>query len=404
VTTTAAPPAAQVTTGELAAEVAGYLALVQAQAAARAQVTQTVVGIVQGYLNVFDGWYDSDAITDLTKQILKQVQPAQTRVARLTDSYVARLVSKQRGKTERAAGAVDITRLRRQLPQDLIEKLARDEIDVPSITLGDTFDGPGDDIDAELADLLSLVDTPAEWKDPADAYGRIADQYRHDQIVNGATHEQALAKAQRRAEQVVDTDMSLVVREQEVRTARKLGVKTYRRVLHPELAESGLSCGLCIVAADRVYSVEKFKRELHAHCHCEMVPIDGDNDPGLKLNQADLDSLYRAAGRATGQDEPVTGGGKKQLGALKRVRVGITEHGELGPILVNQSGEFRTLKDFAKTQSVSPKIRAAAQIPALVKSLASLQARKADGENVPDSAISYHKQAIARLRKAAGDN
>jgi hypothetical protein len=378
--------------------------LVQAQAAARAQVTGTVVNIVKGYLDVFDGWYDSDAITDLTKQILRQVQPAQKRVARLTDSYVTRMVSKQRGKTERAAGAIDVTQLRRQVPQALIEKLARGEIDVPELTIGDTVDGPGDDIDKELEDLLSLVDTPAEWKDPADAYGRIADQYRYDQITNLATHEQALAKAQRRAEQVVDTDFSLVVREQEAFTARKLGVKLYRRVLHPELAESGLSCGLCIVASDRVYSVAKFKREIHTHCHCEMIPIDGDNDPGLKLNQADLDSLYNAAGRAAGKDEPVTGGGKKQLGALKRVRVGITQHGELGPILVNQSGEYRTLKDFAKTQSTSPKIRAAAQIPAMVKSLASLEARKADGEagNI-DQKITYHKEAIARLRKAAGE-
>lgn len=397
-TATTTAPDAGVTAGELAT----YLALVQAQAAAREQVTETVVGIVSGYLDLFDGWYDTDAITDLASRILKQVQPAQTRVARLTDSYVARMVSKQRGKTARAVGAVDITQLRRQVPQELIEKLARDEVDVPSLTIGDTFDGPGVDIDKELEDLLSLVDTPPEWKDPADAYGRIADQYRHAQIVNGATDEQALAVAKRRAGQVIDTDISLVVREQEAHTAKKLGVKLYRRVLHPELAKSGLSCGLCIVAADRVYSVDRFKREIHLNCNCEMVPIDGDNDPGLKLNQADLDSLYAAAGRAVGAEGPVTGGGKKQLGALKRVRVGITEHGELGPILVNQSGEYRTLKDFAKTQSTSPAIRAAAQIPALEKSLASLEARKAAGEKVSASALSYHKQAIARLKKIAG--
>lgn len=399
-TVTAAPPAEQLTV----AEVTAYLALVQAQAAARAQVTETVVNIVQGYLSVFDGWYDSDAISDLTKQILKQVQPAQTRVARLTDSYVTRLVSKQRGKTERAAGSINIAQLRREIPQELLEKLARDEVDVPVLNLGDTVDGPGDDIDAELADLLSLVDTPKEWKDPADAYGRIADVYRWEQISNDATHEQALTKAQRRAEQVVDTDMSLVVREQEAHTAKKLKVQLYRRVLHPELATSGLSCGLCIVASDRVYSVAKFKREIHTHCHCEMIPIDSGKDPALQLNQADLDSLYRAAGKAVGSEQQVTGGGKKQLGALKRVRVGITQHGELGPILVNQSGEYRTLKDFAKTQSVSPKIRAAAQLPALIKSLASLESRKSAGETVPASAISWHKQAIARLRKAAGDN
>lgn len=392
------------TAGQLSAtQIAAYLALVQAQAAARAQITETVVGIVQGYLDVFDGWYDSDAITDLTERILKQVQPAQTRVARLTDSYVARLVSKQRGRTERAAGAIDITQLRRELPQQLIEKLARDEVTVPVLEIGDTFDGPNDDIDAELQDLLALVDTPADWKDPADAYGRIADQYRWDQITGGATHEQALAKAQVRAEQIIDTDISLVVRQQEVTTAKKLGVQLYRRVLHPELAESGLSCGLCIVAADRVYSVAKFKREIHAHCHCEMIPIEDGSDPGLQLNQADLDSLYAAAGKATGSEEPVTGGGRRQKGALKRIRVAVTEHGELGPILINRSGQYRTLSDFAKTQSTSAKIRAAAQLPALIESLARWEAKKADGESDVNSKIAWHKEAIARLRKLAGD-
>lgn len=401
-TVTATPPA-QLS----AADITAYLALVQAQAAARAAVTQTVVGIVQGYLELFDGWYDTTEITHLTQDILRQVQPAQTRVARLTDSYVARLVSKQRGRSERPAGAVDITRLRRELPRELIEKLARDEVPVPLVEIGDTVDGPGDDIDKELEDLLSLVDTPAGWKDPADAYGRIADQYRWEQIANGASHEQALAKARVRAEQVVDTDMSLAVRDQEVHTAKKLGVQLYRRVLHPELAKSGLSCGLCIVAADRVYSVSKFKREIHLNCHCEMIPIEDGKDPARKLNQDDLDSLYAAAGRAVAkpgeEPEPVTGGGKRQLGALKRVRVAVTEHGELGPILINQSGEYRTLADFAKTQSVSSKIRAEAMLPSLVKSLAEWESKKSAGETGTESKIKWHRETIARLRKLAGD-
>lgn len=715
-TTTAAPPSS----GLSAAEVTAYLALVQAQSAARQQLTDAAVAAVVNSLEVFTDWWDSDAITDLTRDILRQVQPAQRRAARLTDSYVARLVSKHRGRTERGGAAVDITRLRRQLPQELIERLARDEVTVPVVEIGDTVDGPNASIDDELEDLLALVDTPAEWRDPADAYGRIADQYRWETIANGASDEEALAKAKIRAEQVVDTDISLAVREQEAATAKRLGVQLYRRVLHPELAESGLSCGLCIVASDRVYSVAKFKREIHAHCvpagtrvaaqgvlavtrrkysgqlvvlftasgqevtvtpnhpvltsqgwipaglvgvgddvvrhlvghgvvgrgpeegdgpplieevwgaasvqsalhlrsvplsaedfhgdgadgevdvvapgrdlprmgdvsfgqpcgeaglvcrhgrgpqlasqsllddlllggwlapqcgvgggdeflpvrerrslvpmeagvgaaaaldpgflqdpgdrtaadtepvgqgefgraapvggddlvcgevveappprfdpavpygtedgvlayaelggklldrlagsvaldrvvekrlvdgthevfnlhtaegwysadsyivsncHCEMVPIEDGKDPALVLNQSDLDSLYAAAGKAVGSEEPVTGGGKRQLGALKRVRVGITEHGELGPILINQSGQYRTLADFAKTQSQSPKIRAEAQLPALVESLARWEAKRDAGETGHESKIRWHREQIARLRRIAG--
>jgi hypothetical protein len=422
--TTSTPPAATLTAAELAA----YLALVQAQAAARQQLTQAAVDAVIALIEQFGDWWDSDAITVLTRQILRQVQPAQRRAARLTDSYVARVVSKQRGRAARPAGAVDVTKLRRKLPQELIEKLARDEVDVPVVELGDTFDGPGDDIDAELEDLLSLVDTPPEWREPADAYGRIADQYRWDIISKGKTEDEALEHAKVRAEQVVDTDIALAVRAQEVKTAKKLGVKLYRRVLHPELAESGLSCGLCIVAADRVYSVGKFARELHLHCHCEMIPIDGDNDPGLQLNADDLESLYQAAGRAVGKDEGEreTGGGAKQLGALKRVRVAVTEHGELGPILVkvgttsdgklrtegvdtarvgkNRTGElgFRSVKDFAKTQSTSPKIRAEQQLPAMIESLARLEARKASGDDTAVKPIAFHRRRIAELRRIAG--
>jgi hypothetical protein len=423
--TVTAQPTATAAAGVSAAELTAYLALVQAQAAARQQLTQAAVDAVIGLIEQFSGWWDSDAITDLTRDILKQVQPAQTRAARLTDSYVARAVSRSRGRTARPVGAVDITKLRRELPQDLIDIIARDDFEVPYVEIGDTFDGPNDQVEDELDDILSLVDTPPGFREPADVYGRIADQYRWEQIANGADPEKALAKAKLRAEQAVDTDVSLAVREQETHTAKRLGIKLYRRVLHPELAKSGLSCGLCIVAADRVYGVDKFKREIHLNCNCEMLPIENGKDPGISLNADDLESLYKAAGAAVGTDRE-TGGGAKQLGALKRVRVAITEHGELGPILVkigttddgqvqtapadtarvgkSRRGElgFRTIKDFAKTQATSAKTRAEYQLPRMIDSLGRLEARRADGDKSVDAPIAFHRKRIAELRRVAG--
>lgn len=410
-----------------AAEVTAYLALVQAQAAARRQLTQAAVDAVFLALTGFDDWWDSDKISALVVRILKQVRPAQIRAARLTDAYVARMVSKQRGKTVRPAGAIDVTKLRRRLPQNVIEELARDERDVPFLDIGDTLDGPGDDIDAELEQLLKDGEK-STWREPADVYGRLADKYRWEVIAHGADHETALQKVKVRAEAVVDMDIALAIRKQEGVTAKKLGVKHYRRVLHPELAKSGLSCGLCIVASDRIYTVGKFERELHDHCNCEMIPIDSGKDPALRLNQDDLDSLYAAAGKAVGKDSE-TGGGAAQLGALKRVRVGITEHGELGPILVKvgttDDGQLiakgiadanvgpkskgtrlagvRTVKDYAKTQTTSPKLRAEAQLPAMIKSLAALVAKKAAGDPGTDKPIQFHRQRIAELRRIAGE-
>ncbi len=157
------------------------------------------------------------------------------------------------------------------------------------------------------------------------------------------------------------------------------------------------------MTADRAYGVKKFKRELHLHCNCEMVPIDSDKDPAIRLNDDDLKSLYRAAATALGREgEEETGGGKKQKGALKRVRVGITEHGELGPILINQSGEYRTVKDFAKTKATSPKVRAAAQLPAMLESLARWEARWEAGDKTAKSPLEFHRRRIAELQRIAG--
>lgn len=436
--TTTAPASAGISAGEAVT----YLALVQAQAAARRALTQTAVNTVISYLDLFTEWWDSDAIDDLAGRIVKQVQPAQLRAARLTDAYVARVVSKQRARTVRAVGAVDVTKLRRKLPDEVIEDLANDRIGVPWLEIGDTEDGPNgsiaDDLDAELADAIAQHE--ALFRDPKDVYGRLADKYRWEVISRNAPHEEALEKVKVRAEAAVDTDIALAIRAQEERTAQGLRVGTYRRVLHPELAESGLSCGLCIVAADRIYSVSRFRRELHDHCHCEMLPIDSGKDPGLQLNSDDLESLYEAAGRAVGRDRE-TSGAAKQLGALKRVRVGITEHGELGPILVKvgttgdgrlvtaDAGEanvgnrrrggppsgVRTVRDYARTQTKDPAIRAAAQLETLEKSLKVLEGKAAAGMKKETrtvgsrsvdvdilAALKWQREQVARLRKIAG--
>lgn len=427
-----------------AAEVTAYLALVQAQAAARKQLTDAAIAAVLGPISAFTGWWDGDKILGLTKTILKQVQPAQVRAARLTDAYVARAVSKQRGRTVRPVGAIDVTKLRRRLPDEVIEDLAHDRIDVPWLEIGDTEDGPNADVDSSVDEEFAAIiaQHEAEYRDPADVYGRLADKYRWEVIAKGASHEEALEKVKIRAEAVVDTDIALAVREQETFTARRLGVKLFRRVLHPELAESGLSCGLCIVAADRVYSVEKFRRELHDHCHCEMLPIEDNSDPGFQLNEGDLESLYAAAGKAVGTQRE-TSGAKAKLGALRRVRVGITEHGELGPILVKvgttSEGKLvtaeadeanvgnrrrakatpppnvRTVRDYARTQTADPKIRAAAQLEPLERSLAALEAKAAEGIEREErtvgerkvevditAALKWQRQQVAKLRKIAG--
>lgn len=403
--------------GLTVAEAAAFLALVQAQAKIRQQLTATAIAGVVRLLKGFSDWYDTEAITKLTRDTLRIVQPAQKQAARVTDAYIANSLTRLRGRPVRTAGAVDITKLRTQVPQDVIEALAHGRIEPDLFVIGDTENGAGDDIDRSLSSVLDGKEP--EWVNPADPYGRLADKYRYETIVNGTPDAEAVAKVIARAEAVVDTDIALAVRAQEIKTAGARGVKFYRRVLHPELAESGLSCGLCIVAADRIYSVSKFKRELHDHCHCEMLAIENGKDPGLSLNTADLESLYRAAGALVGRDRE-TGGGKRQGGALKKVRarldedgnvvdiqnkrgkavqVAVTEHGEIGPVLVNANGNVRTMADFAKTKTVDKRITRQANLTSLENNLPKLLARQDAGEKGLDSAIAFHRNRIAELKR-----
>ena len=105
-------------------------------------------------------------------------------------------------------------------------------------------------------------------------------------------------------------------------TLQAAGVTHYRRVIHPELSKGG-TCGMCVVASDRVYKTGTLM-PIHANCECTVAPIAGDDDPGHRINAADLRRLYGDAG-GTGR------------AGLKRTRYRIDEHGELGPVLTPAS-------------------------------------------------------------------
>lgn len=93
----------------------------------------------------------------------------------------------------------------------------------------------------------------------------------------------------------------------------------YRRVIHPELSETG-TCGMCIAAADRIYHIKELM-PLHFRCKCTVAAITADHDPGDDANSIDLKTLYEHAGGKT-------------VSHLKRTRYDVDEHGELGPVLV----------------------------------------------------------------------
>ncbi len=348
----------------------GLLKLVQAQAAGRDRMQSTAAaGATRAFERLDrDDWHDPDKTRAAVKDALKVVQPAQRLAARNTSAFVARSATTMTGRTHRPAGAVDVTRLRRAIPPDVQRALADGDVTPAYIVLGDTEDGPGPDIDRDVElvvpdpneDVVTRLrrrraqQQQGEALDPGEPYGRAADTFRRE-IADGKTEEQARRRALLRIQTAAETDVTLAVRQQYLAGMVDIrDVRGYRRILHPELSKGkDISrrgpCGLCVVAADRIYRVKELKA-IHTGCNCETLPIIGEMDPGLDLNAEDLEAIYRAAG-GTGGDAVVTVDGKRKRVsvALKRIRVALAEHGELGPVLVDADQSYRGLREVART-------------------------------------------------------
>lgn len=161
------------------------------------------------------------------------------------------------------------------------------------------------------------------------------------QVAKGVSPVEAFKQAMDLAAKITETNNTLAMREAAQLTLAELapraGVTGYRRILRPELARTG-SCGLCIVASDRIYKRAQLM-PIHDNCNCAVLPIIGAaygaGDPGNSFNNLDLEDLYAlAGGSSAGRD-------------LKKVRVQVNEHGELGPVLSVKGQTFTGPDDLA---------------------------------------------------------
>jgi hypothetical protein len=390
-----------------AAQLALIIALVDTQSRMRLQLSQAAVQAAVAAFRALRDWWDADQVDRAIRQALRVVQASQRQAARLTDAYLARVATILTGRTVRPAGAVDIERLRRSIPDQVVRDLV-DGRRAPQVLLLGEHDParrrvvPAPTLQAEQR--LVIPDPgrrerggpPAELLTSAAAYGRIADQYRYQVVGNGDTEESARAKALVRVEVVAHTDVTLAVREQVRKSLDQVrGVTGYRRILRPELSQTG-PCGLCVVAADRKYKVENLM-PLHDNCVCEVLPIIGEFDPGLNLNASDLRRIYEAAGGTGGE---VRRGGRRHSGALKQIRVALGEHGELGPVLFDADQNFRGPSEVARTMHPDRDVRDQAKLDAFEERLTVLIRRQARGEPGLDRAIEWQTDRIDRLRRS----
>ncbi|MBQ1047869.1 hypothetical protein KBX50_05270 [Micromonospora sp. C51] len=395
-----------------AAELAQIYALVQTQAAIRQQLTDLAINGVLAAFRALRNWYDHLEVVVAALDALRIIQPAQRRMAEVTDAYLARVLTTMTGRPHRPIGAVDVTRLRRQLTEDLLDLLddVDDEEVIPDgdLDVDRLFREPGEGMQPRPEGRSTSGDGPAirvrdelRQTRPADmvqVYSRIAATYRFE-VANGATLAKARDLALERARVLADTDIALASREQEYEVLRVVDdqqITGWRRVLRPELSASRTSCGLCIVAADRVYRRRDLK-PIHANCNCEVLPIRGIADPGLQLNREDLDRLYTAAGS--------TGGGRRQRGALKYVRAVITEDGELGPILAEAPESLRTGKRRRSARQAVQQSRTGRiltpeeRLPGLLRDADEARRRFEAGETRLAAAIDYLDRVIDEVRE-----
>ncbi|QAU06354.1 MuF-like minor capsid protein [Gordonia phage WhoseManz] len=174
----------------------------------------------------------------------------------------------------------------------------------------------------ELPSGASAADAAAEDAARAEA------ELRREAALSDAEKQRLLEQVAQqemevRLERMVNDDLSMANRSafrNAINAAPKGVITGYRRVLHPELSQSGQSCGLCVAASTRIYK-KKDLLPIHNLCNCEPIEIVKGRDVGQQINDEDLDTLYGEAGFSTHRTD------------LSNTKYTVFNHPELGPVL-----------------------------------------------------------------------
>ena len=257
------------------------------QTAGRTRIRTRVLSVVEQTWGGLGSW-DSADVERFVAKVEPLIRAGQLSTAAMTDSYIAAVMSTMTGEPVRPIGvhADEVTHLR-PVPNDEVYR-------------------------RPFVELWSGLKT-------------------------GQPFNEALAAGGQRALRLVEDDLSMAHRTAASRAfTQHSGVQTYRRVIRPEMSKTGV-CGLCIAASGQTYKSETLL-PVHGRCWCDVLPIVGSMDPGRTINGEDIDSLYA---RAASQADSLTGKD------LKKVRIDVYEHGELGPTLRVAGQDFTGPLDIA---------------------------------------------------------
>jgi hypothetical protein len=256
----------------------------------RQSLITELLKLLLGFWGDFDGWYDDNLVAGQAARSADLVAAATAQARRLARSYTQAVLT---------------------------------------------------DLDAWPTKPPAQVDFyPRSGVSALEVYSRPAKQFVYARS-QGATIEEARKVANDRLGSLATQDVKLGTRDEQRRiymSAPK--VIGYRRIIHPELSETG-TCGLCVVASSRIYHSADLMPLHGPSCNCDTMPITADDDPGLRINQDDLDRLYEAAGGNSAED-------------LVNTRVTVNENGELGPVLWKDGDHFKTAKEAGRPEYRKP--------------------------------------------------
>lgn len=262
------------------------LRLVDADTAVQTRIREQLLAQIRQRVAQFTGWYDAAQVTAFSTAIGNLVLAGERQAAAATAAYTARSAT--------------------ALGFDILRTVA---VDLPGTPLRQGVTSMGQ------------------------VYSRLASTVRYE-VSQGSALRDAVDTAVNRADAMVQTDLQLARRFTSRSTLQRTNAHRYRRIIRPEASESG-TCGLCAVAADRVYS-KSVLMPIHDRCKCTVLPAGDAQEFALDLNRDELERVYGATGVS------------RDFGAtyaenLLNVRVRVVEHGELGPVLVNANHRTRIL-------------------------------------------------------------
>lgn len=385
--------------------------LVTRKSVMRASLTATLVNTLKLLWRSFDGWEDKDKVEALAarsaslvdaavKQERLQVRAfldtyfkmngdfdiAEEQVPELAYEYprqnITALEVYKRPAREYGYHKGTMLRVAEQLKDDL--ELADREIELleksrPSGSTNESFS-------ESLRKALEDFDTK---RAEADAKrDKVLDLITTTPFTEEDITQEAIERGIARLEKLANTDIQLARRDE---TTNVLDYKSkvigYRRVVHPELSESG-TCGMCIVAATRWYTIEHLE-PIHMFCKCETLPVTGDSDPGKTLNDEDIAVL----------DQTYTDAGGNSIDYLSDTRYRVNKNSETGWELVESktSGEPAVSASLRRSKQKPQLVRSRTELKMLKSNNDALQERYEAGETELAKSIDWSDKRISEV-------